>query len=94
MGAGLPVVTSDLPVFREFLSPGRDALLVPVDDPPALAAALASVLDAPARGPAALGRAGTSERFSWARSAAEHQAIYASLAPRHGFPPPAPPPAG
>ena len=92
MSAGLPVVASDLPVFREFLSPGRDALLVPVDDASALAEALAEVLDDPeladrlrsaARAP--------SERFSWPRSAAEHQAIYASLAPRHGFPPPATP---
>src|SRR5579864_6444932 len=47
MSAGLPVVTSDLPVFREYLSPGRDALLVPVDDAPALAAALAAILDDP-----------------------------------------------
>jgi glycosyltransferase-like protein len=80
MSAGLPVVTSDLPVFREFLSPGRDALMVPVDDPPALAAALTKILDAP--GLAAMLREAalaTAERYSWARSAAEHQAIYAAL---------------
>jgi glycosyltransferase-like protein len=80
MSAGLPVVASDLPVFREFLTPGRDALLVPVDDAPALAAALAAVLDNPEladrlRSAALI----TVERFSWTRSAAEHQAIYASL---------------
>jgi glycosyltransferase-like protein len=82
MSAGLPVVTSDLPVFREFLSPGRDALMVPVDDPPALAAALARALDDPDLA-ARLRDAAltTAERFSWARSAAEHQALYASLAP-------------
>ncbi len=82
MSAGLPVVASDLPVFREYLRPGRDALLVPVDDAPALAAALAAVLDdhqlaGELRG---AGRA-VCERFSWARSAAEHRAIYAALAP-------------
>ena len=80
MSAGLPVVTSDLPVFREFLSPGRDALMVPTGDPAALAAALAAVLDDPDLAArlraAALATAG---RYSWARSAAEHQAIYRSI---------------
>ncbi len=45
MAAGLPVVAADLPVFREWLTPGRDALVTPVGDPAALAAALAAVLD-------------------------------------------------
>ena len=80
MSAGLPVVTSDLPVFREYLQPGRDALLVPVDDPPALAAALAAVLDdAELAGKLRWAALAVAERFSWARSAAEHQAIYAEL---------------
>jgi glycosyltransferase-like protein len=82
MSAGLPVVASDLPVFGEYLTSGRDALLVPVDDPAALAGALASILDDPEL--AARLRAAalaTAQRFTWARSAAEHQAIYASLAP-------------
>jgi glycosyltransferase-like protein len=78
MSAGLPVVASDLPVFREYLVPGRDALLVPVNDSQALAAALISVLSDQrlADGLRAAGLA-VSTRFSWARSAAEHQAIYA-----------------
>jgi glycosyltransferase-like protein len=81
MSAGLPVVASDLPVFREFLSPGRDALLVPVNDAPALAAALAAVLDDPDLvGRLRSAARATCERFSWPRSAAEHQAIYAALA--------------
>jgi glycosyltransferase-like protein len=80
MSAGLPVVTSDLPVFREYLRPGRDALLVPVDDAPALAAALAAILD-DRRLAARLRTAGRAvcERFSWSGSAAEHQAIYAAV---------------
>src|SRR5204863_1553284 len=45
MSAGLPVVASDLPVFREYLQPGQDALMVPVDNAAALAAALGAVLD-------------------------------------------------
>jgi glycosyltransferase involved in cell wall biosynthesis len=81
MSAGLPVVTSDLPVFREYLVPGRDALMVPVGDAAALAAALASVLGDP-RLAGRLRAAGTAvaDRFTWARSAAEHQAVYARLA--------------
>jgi glycosyltransferase-like protein len=78
MSAGLPVVAGDLPVFREYLQPGRDALLVPVGDAPALAAAIAAVLDDPALA-ARLRAAGlaVSRRYTWARSAAAHQAIYA-----------------
>jgi len=79
MAAGLPVVTSDLPVFREYLRPGRDALLVPVDNPPALAAALTAVLDdRPLAGRLSVAGRAVCERFSWSRSAAEHQAIYAA----------------
>jgi glycosyltransferase involved in cell wall biosynthesis len=80
MSAGLPVVATDLPVFREYLRPGRDALLVPVGDAPALAAALAAVLDdrrlARELASAALM---VGQRFSWGRAAAEHQAIYAAI---------------
>jgi glycosyltransferase-like protein len=81
MSAGLPVVTSDLPVFLEYLRPGRDALLVPVGDAAALARALAAVLDDPALA-ARLRAAGlaVSRRFTWARSAREHRAIYAGVA--------------
>ena len=76
MSAGLPVVASDLPVFREYLRPGQDALMVPVDDAGALAAALGTVLDDAAL--AGRLRAAGHEvcaRFTWARTAAEHQRI-------------------
>ncbi|MGH3237850.1 MAG: MSMEG_0565 family glycosyltransferase, partial [Streptosporangiaceae bacterium] len=78
MSAGLPVVTSDLPVFREYLRPGQDALMAPVNDAAALAAALAAVLDDRrlADGLRSAGRA-VCARFTWASSAAEHQKIYA-----------------
>ena len=80
MSAGLPVVASDLPVFLEYLQPGQDALLVPVDDAPALAAALSAVLD-DRQLAARLRSAGLAvcARFSWDRSAAQHQAIYAAV---------------
>jgi glycosyltransferase involved in cell wall biosynthesis len=80
MSAGLPVVASDLPVFREYLQPGQDALMVPVDNAAALAAALGAVLD----DAALAGRLRTAgyqvcARFTWDGCAAEHQRIYADL---------------
>jgi len=80
MSAGLPVVASDLPVFREYLRPGQDALMVPTDDAAALAGALGAVLDdaALAGRLRAAGRE-VGARFTWARCAAEHQRIYADL---------------
>ncbi|MGH3173514.1 MAG: glycosyltransferase, partial [Streptosporangiaceae bacterium] len=80
MSAGLPVVASDLPVFREYLRPGQDALMVPVDDAAALAVALGTVLDDSALADR-LRAAGyqVCARFTWDRCAAEHQRIYADL---------------
>jgi glycosyltransferase-like protein len=80
MSAGLPVVASDLPVFREYLRPGQDALMVPVDDAAALAAALGTVLDdAVLAGRLRAAGREVCARFTWARCAAEHQRIYADL---------------
>lgn len=80
MSAGLPVVASDLPVFHEYLRPGQDALMVPVDDAAALTAALGAVLDDAALA-GRLRAAGyqVCARFTWDRCAAEHQRIYADL---------------
>jgi glycosyltransferase-like protein len=80
MSAGLPVVTSDLPVFREYLVPDRDALLVPVGDVEGLADALLSMLQDGGRRAAlvAAGRA-VAERFTWEESARRHLAVYAAL---------------
>lgn len=78
LSAGLPVVTSDLPVFREYLTHGQDALLVPPGDPTALAGALTKVLSDPAL--AARLRAGGNavvRRFTWRAAAAEHMRCYA-----------------
>ena len=82
MSAGLPVVTSDLPVFREYLVPGRDALLVPLGDVPALSDALAATLtdDGLRARLAGAGRA-LAARSTWARSAAAHLAVYSALPP-------------
>lgn len=79
MAAGLPVVVSDVPVFREYLS-DDDALLVPPADPDALAAAMTQLAEdgeirkrLAARGPDLAGR------FTWQASASRHAAFYAGL---------------
>jgi glycosyltransferase involved in cell wall biosynthesis len=83
LSAGTPVVTSDLPVFREYLVHGRDALLVDVGDAPGLQAALSAVLDDTALR-AGLVAAGvrTAARFTWARSAQRHLAMYRAVVER------------
>ena len=44
MAAGVPIVASDLPSIREVLTDGDNALLVPPDDPDALASAIRRLL--------------------------------------------------
>jgi phosphatidylinositol alpha-mannosyltransferase len=44
MAAGTAVVASDIPGYRNVAAPGRDAVMVPPDDPSALAAALRRIL--------------------------------------------------
>jgi phosphatidylinositol alpha-mannosyltransferase len=47
MAAGIPVVASDIPGYREVVTDGVDGLLVPPRDPEALAAGLVRVLREP-----------------------------------------------
>ncbi|HEX6234536.1 MAG TPA: MSMEG_0565 family glycosyltransferase [Jiangellaceae bacterium] len=79
MAAGLPVITSDIPVFREYLA-DEDALLVPPGDAEALAAAMAKLAgDATLR--SRLGSRGPqlAGRFTWQSSARQHAEFYAAL---------------
>jgi glycosyltransferase-like protein len=80
MSADLPVVTSDLEVFHEYLVDGRDVLMTRVGDAPALAAALERVVREPQLR-ADLSRAGraVAGRFSWRSSAVEHLDVYRSV---------------
>jgi phosphatidyl-myo-inositol alpha-mannosyltransferase len=77
MAAGLPVVASDIPGYREVARPGRDGLLVPPGDATALANAVQRVLEQPAlaRRLSEAGRRRAVE-FSWERVMARLETIY------------------
>ncbi|MFC4947306.1 MSMEG_0565 family glycosyltransferase [Pseudonocardia sp. GCM10023141] len=80
MGAGLPVIASDLPVFGEYLVDGESALLPPVADDVALAGAMRRlVTDADLRVRLVAGGAAVVPRFTWEASAKRHQEIYADI---------------
>ena len=80
LAAGLPVVTTDIPVFTEYLADGESALLTPPGDGPALAGALEAVLTDPdLRRRLASGGSPVVERFTWEASARRHLDVYAAL---------------
>lgn len=90
MAAGLPVVATDIPGYREVIRPGVDGLLVPPNDPNALAAALRRVLSEPelAASLVAAGRR-RARTYSWDVVAPRLEAIYARIAARVAARPPA-----
>ncbi|MDQ3991410.1 MAG: glycosyltransferase family 4 protein, partial [Actinomycetota bacterium] len=77
MAAGLPVVASDIPGYREVVRRDEDGILVRPGDPGALAHAVRGILDAPGV-MARLGAAGPerARRFSWDHVAGEIEAAY------------------
>jgi glycosyltransferase involved in cell wall biosynthesis len=80
MSARVPVVTSDLPVFREYLVSGRDALLIEPGDVGGLAAALLSTMeDAALRQSLVEAGSTVAARFTWQESAQQHLAVYAEV---------------
>jgi glycosyltransferase involved in cell wall biosynthesis len=80
MAARLPVVATDIPVFREYLTPGEDALLVPPADPVALAGAMRALMDDGAlRDRLRAAGARVAGRFTWEATASRHQAVYAGI---------------
>jgi glycosyltransferase involved in cell wall biosynthesis len=84
MAAGKPLVATDIPGCREAVIHNVTGLLVPPRDPPALAAALKTLIDDPALrarfGAAARQRA--VENFSDAIICAKTISVYESLMPR------------
>jgi phosphatidylinositol alpha-mannosyltransferase len=81
MAAGLPVVASDIPGYREVARDGVEGILVPPRDPGALAGALDRVLGDTELA-AALGAAGRdrARRYSWDAVAGEVEAVYREVA--------------
>jgi glycosyltransferase involved in cell wall biosynthesis len=78
MACGVPVVATAVGGQIDSVVHGVTGLHVPPRDPPALAAAVAELLEDPARA-AALGAAGArraAERFAWERVAAASEAVY------------------
>ncbi len=80
MLAGLPVVASDVSSLPELVLDGRTGLLVPPDDPPALALAVGKALERPELGKA--GRERARQEFSIARMADRTAALYRDLETR------------
>jgi starch synthase len=82
MACGTAVVASRVGGIPEVVDEGVTGLLVPPEDPPALAAALNTMLRDPVRA-AAMGRTGRQravEAFSWEAVAAQTADLYAKLA--------------
>jgi glycosyltransferase involved in cell wall biosynthesis len=81
MAMGLPVVCTDVPALREVVEEGGNAVVTPVDDPRALAAALDALLGDPNRREA-FGRRGRElfdERFDVDRAVARMVELYRAV---------------
>jgi glycosyltransferase-like protein len=77
LASDLPVVTSDLPVFREYLTDGVDALMTRTGDESSLADAMVSLSESPAlRRRLTLGGQRTALRYTWEASVAVHRKVY------------------
>jgi glycosyltransferase-like protein len=80
MSADLPVVSSDIPVLREYLADGVNAVLTTAGDPGDLAKGMRAVLDdAGLRERLAAGGRAVVPRFTWDRAAAGHERMYQTL---------------
>ena len=83
LAAGRPLVATAVRGVREILAHGRDALLVPEDDPGALAAAVCGLLEDPAFA-AELGARGRelAQRFTERAMVSDYLGLYGQLAAR------------
>lgn len=81
--AGRPVIAAAAAGPRELIADGQNGLLVPLEEPAALAAAITALLADPDRaaGLAAAGRAAYAEKFAKAPVVAAWRAFLASVAP-------------
>ncbi len=82
MAAGAPVVASDLDGFRRVLDDGAAGVLVPPQDPVALAGALGDLLDDPVRRRRLARRAARVVRqYDWSVVAAKVAEVYDTVRP-------------
>lgn len=88
MAAGLPVVASDIPGYREVARNGKESVLVTPSDSAALAKGIAHLLDNPQEG-ARLGSNGAqrAQDFAWERITNELLAVYESLSEQRDLEP-------
>jgi len=84
MAAGVPIVATDIPGYRAVARDGREALLVPPDDPTALARAVGRLLDDDGLA-AALRAAGSlrAQEHDWNAVAVRMRDVYAVARDRH-----------
>ncbi|MGZ8375715.1 MAG: glycosyltransferase family 4 protein [Gemmatirosa sp.] len=82
LSAGLPLIASDLPHWRRFIEEHECGLVVPPDDPRALARAIRELVDDPERAEAMgrRGRALVEDEYNWERESAKLLALYERLA--------------
>lgn len=83
MAAGLPVVGSDFPLWRQFVTAAGAGLLVDPKDVPAIARAIIFMLEneAAAREMGMAGRLAVDKQYSWEAQAEVLHAVYRKLVP-------------
>jgi len=80
MAADLPVVSSDIAVLREYLTPDQTAVMTQVGNPKSLAAGMRRlVTDRALRETLIRGGRALVPAFSWERAADEHARLYAQV---------------
>jgi len=80
MAADLPVVSSDIAVLQEYLTPDQTAVMTRAGDPESLAAGMRRLAaDRGLRETLVRGGRALVPSFSWARAAQEHARLYAQL---------------
>ena len=80
MAADLPVVSSDIAVLREYLTPDQTAVMTRAGDPESLAAGMRRLAaDAGLRETLIRGGRELIPAFSWQRAAEEHARLYAEM---------------
>ena len=86
LSAGLPLIASDLPHWRRFIEAHGCGVVVPPDDPQAIARAIRELVDDPASAEAMgrRGRALVEDEYNWERESAKLLALYERLAGRPG----------